>query len=226
MNCHGHALWRVMATSLDEVAGLPWLEIIKALASVAVAFVAWRALQTWRWQDKAKRQADFLDQLTEAVHDFIGTMPAPVTVVQLIKIGMESHIPMGQPTNSDPKVAGAIEYIKRRGDEDAKRLSEVLEVARPIATRVRALAAKGHVFKFQNYETCQNAVAMLVWQFDRMQALAAFIRHPSWYWQNEEVLGQLRKLMTIDPEDIQARLQSCHAAIITYVAEIYGGIYG
>jgi hypothetical protein len=225
MNCHGRALWRLMATSLDEVAGLPWLEIIKALASVAVAFVAWRALQTWRRQDKAKRQADFLDQLTEAVHDFIGTMAAPVTLVQVIKIGMETHIPR-EPKNSDPKVAGAIEYIEQRGGEDAKRLSEVLEAPRPIVTRIRALAAKGHVFKFQNYETCQDAVAMLVWQFDRMQALAAFIRYPSWYWQNEEVLGQLRKLITIDPEDIQARLQSCHAAIITYVGEIYGRIYG
>jgi hypothetical protein len=109
-----------LVSSFYAAVALPWLEIIKALAPVATAFIAWRALQNWRRQDKAKRQADFLDHLTEAVHDFIGTTPTPVTLVQLIKIGMSSHIPMER-KNSDPAVAGAIEYIERRGDEDAKR---------------------------------------------------------------------------------------------------------
>jgi hypothetical protein len=111
-------------------------------------------------------------------------MPTPVTLVHLVKIGMESHIPMER-KNTDPLVAGAIEYIERRGEEDGKRLSEALETVRPTFTRVRALAAKGNVFKFENYTSCQNAISTLVWQFDRMQALAAFIRNPHWYWQNK-----------------------------------------
>jgi hypothetical protein len=226
MNCDGHAFWRAIAVAAEELAGLPWLGIFRTLASVAVAFIAWRALRTWRQQEKAKRQTDFLDQLTETVHDFIGTMPAPVTMVQFIKIGMESHRPMEQLKSRDSRVAGAIEYIERRGDEDAKRLSQVLEPARPIATRLRALATKGRVFKFQNYETCQNAVAILVWQFTRTQALATFMRNPNWYWENDEVVEQLKKLMTIEPSDIQSRLESSHAEIITYVGEVYGRIYG
>src|SRR5580700_6951228 len=118
--------------------GLPWLELFKALAPVATAIIAFLALKNWKRQEKAKRQADFLDQFTEAVHDFIGAMPTPVTRVEMIKIGMQSHIPM-EPKNSEPAVAGAIEYIERRGNEDAKQLFEALEVARPAATRVRAL---------------------------------------------------------------------------------------
>jgi hypothetical protein len=211
--------------SFDVVTGLPWLEIIKALAPVMTAIIAFLALRNWKRQDKAKRQADFLDQLTEAAHDFIGTMPMPVTLVQLIKIGMASHIPMVR-KNSDPMVAGAIEYIERRGNEDAKRLFEALETARPAHTRIGALASKGNVFQFHDYKTCEKAVAMLAWQFDRMQALATFITTPSWYWQNEKIIEQLKKLMAIDPDDIRTHLSSHNAEIITYVGETYSHLYG
>jgi len=210
--------------SFDAIAGLPWLEVIKALAPVVTALIAWRALQNWSRQDKAKRQADFLDQLLEAVHDFMGKMPAPVTVVDLIKIGMASHIPM-QGKNSDPLVAGAIEYVERQGDTDAKRLIETLEAVRPVVTRLRALRAKGNVFKFQNYAGCANAVGLLVWQFDRMQGLASFMRNPHWYWENEEVIAQLKKLMAIEPEDIRTQLNTHHGAIISCVGETYGQVY-
>ena len=189
---------KALVWSFDVLTGLPWLEIIKALAPVATAIIAFLALKNWKRQDKAKRQADFLDQLTEAVHDFIGALPTPVTLVQIIKIGMASHIPMGEPKNSDPAVAGAIEYIERRGNEDAKRLFEALETSRPFQTRIRALAVKGNVFKFRDYATCKNAVANLAWQFDRMQALALFIRSSSWYWQNEEIITLLKKQMALD----------------------------
>jgi hypothetical protein len=211
--------------SFDAVTGLPWLEIIKAMAPVATAIIAFLALKNWKRQEKAKRQADFLDQFTEAVHDFIGAMPTPVTRVEMIKIGMQSHIPM-EPKNSEPAVAGAIEYIERRGNEDAKQLFEALEVARPAATRVRALTTKGNVFKFRDYEKCEKASAMLLWQFDSMEALAAFTSNPSWYWQNNEIIVHLRKLMAIDPDDIRKQFGTNNSEIINYVAETYSHLYG
>jgi hypothetical protein len=82
------------------------------------------------------------------------------------------------------------------------------------------------VFRFRNYEACQNAVAMLVWQFDRMQALAAFMRNPHWYWQNEEIIAQLKRLMAIDADEIRAHLNKHHAEVITYMGETYSRIYG
>jgi hypothetical protein len=216
---------RVLVWSFDVITGLPWLEIIKAMAPVATAIIAFFALKNWKRQDKAKRQADFLDQFTEAVHDFIGAMPTPVTRVEMIKIGMQSHIPM-EPKNSDPAVAGAIEYIERRGNEDANRLFEALNATRPAATRVRALTTKGNVFKFRDYDKCEKASAKLVWQFDIMEALAAFIGNPSWYWQNDEIIGHLKKLMVIDPNDIRQQFGINNSEIIAYVGETYSHIYG
>lgn len=216
---------KAVVWSFDAITSLPWLEIIKAIAPVITAIIAFLALRNWKRQDKTKRQADFLDQFTEAVHDFVGAMPTPVTIVQLVKIGMQTHIPRGAPKNSDPVVAGAIEYVERRGAEDGERLFEALEAARPAATRIRALTTKGKVFRFRDYGKCENASAKLVWQFDTMEALAAFINNPNWYWQNDEIIAQLRRLMAVDPDDIRQQFGISNSEIIDYVGKTYGHLY-
>ncbi len=211
--------------SFDAIAGVPWLEVIKALAPVATAIIAWRALANWRRQDKAKRHADFVDQLTDAVHSFVGLMPAPVTTVQLVKMGMAYHIPL-ESKNEDPYVAAAIDYIERRGADDAKRLTEALDPARPVFVRIQSLSAKTQVFDFEGYKDCQNAIGRLTWQFGRMQALAAFIGSSTWYWQNPEIITHLKKLMEIEPEEIQQHLDRDVAVVHGFVRDAYTRIYG
>jgi hypothetical protein len=194
------------------------------MAPVATASIAFFALKNWKRQDKTKRQADFLDQFTEAVHDFIGAMRTSLARVQMIKIGMQSYIPM-EPKNNDPAIAAAIEYIDRRGDEDGKQLFEDLEGARPAATRVRALVTKGNVFKFRDYDKCEKASATLVWQFDAMEALAAFISNTTLYWQNDKIIGVLKKMMDIEPDDMRKQFGINNSEVITYVGETYGHLY-
>lgn len=211
--------------SFDAIAGLPWLEVIKALAPVATAVIAFLALKNWKRQDKAKRQADFLDQLTDVVHSFVGLMPGPVTTTQFVKIGMAYHIPM-ESKNEDPYVAAAIDFIEKRGAHEAKRLTEALDPARPTFVRIQSLSAKGQVFGFDGYKDCQNAVSMLTWQFSRMQALAAFIGSSTWYWQNPEIIAHLKKLMEIEPEEISKHIDENVAAVHAFVRAAYGRIYG
>lgn len=214
----------VMVWLLDAIPSFPWLEAIRAIAPVATAGIAFFALRNWKRQDKTKRQADFLDQLTEAVHDFIGAMRTPLTRMQMIKIGMQSHSPM-EPKNSDPAIAGAIEYIERRGNEDGKQLFEDLEAARPAVARVRALVTKGNVFKFRDYDKCEKASATLVWQFDAMDALAAFISTSTWYWQNSEIIGLLKKMTAIDPDNMRKQFGISNSEVIAYVGKTYGHLY-
>lgn len=211
--------------SFEAITGVPWLEVIKAVAPVATAIIAWRALANWRRQDKAKRHADFLDQLTDAVHSYVGLMPGPVTTIQFVKTGMAYHIPM-ESKNDDPYVAAAIDYIEKRGQQDAKRLTEALDPARPAFVRIQSLSAKGQVFGFEGYKDCQNAVSMLTWQFGRMQALAAFIGSSTWHWQNPEIISHLKKLMEIEPEEMNKQMDENCIAIHAFVRAAYGRIYG
>jgi len=119
-------------TAFDAIIGVNWLEIIKTLAPVATAFIAFTALRNWQHQDKAKREADFLDVLIEAAHTYIVEMPKPITILEMAKIGMESHAPTWESgEQTDIAVKGAIAYIQKNGERHAKHLLEALEAVRP-----------------------------------------------------------------------------------------------
>lgn len=101
------------------------LEVIRAIALVATAVIAFLALRNWQRQDKAERGAEFLDALIEATHSYIAAMSKPITLLEIIKIGMESLAPTGE--TGEQAVKAAIAYIQKSGERQAKRLLEVLE---------------------------------------------------------------------------------------------------
>ncbi|MGO4302846.1 hypothetical protein [Cupriavidus sp. RAF12] len=213
--------------SFDAVTSTNWLEVIKAFAPVATAFIAFLALKNWQRQDKAKREAEFLDALIEAAHTYIAEVPKPITLLEMAKIGMASHAPTWESgEQTDKAVKGAIAYIQKNGERDAKRLLEVLEAVQPSAIELRSLATKGQVFKFDGYAKCQNAVAILTWHFDRIEAFMTVIGSPTWNWEHPEVLTLLKDMMAIDPDDIRKNIKENNVAMLEFARETYERIYG
>jgi len=213
--------------SFDAITSISWLEVIKALAPVATAVIAFFALKNWQRQDKAKREAEFLDSLIEATHTYIAEMPKPITLLEMAKIGMKSHAPTWESRDeADKAVKGAITYIQTNGEQDAKRLLGVLEAVQPATIKLRSLTAKGQVFNFDGYAKCQKAVAMLTWHFDRIEAFMAMIGSPTWNWENPEVLQHLKDVMAIDPNEIRKSVQDNNVAIIEFASGAYKRIYG
>lgn len=202
------------------------LQLITTLATVATAVIALLALRNWKHQDRAKREAEFLDALIDAAHAYIVGMAEPITLLEIAKIGMESHVPTWEAGDeADKAVRGAIAYIQERGKEDAKRLRDVLEAVRPSVIKLRSLAAKGQVFKFKNYAKCQNAVEMLTWHFDRIEAFTVVIGSPTWNWGHPDVLKNLKIAMGIGPDNIRASIEKDSIAVLEFAAETYQRIY-
>jgi hypothetical protein len=210
--------------SLDAIR---WPETISALAAVGTAAIAFGALQTWKHQDKAKREAEFLDALIEAAHTYIAEIPRPIMLLELSKIGIASHAPTWENgEDADKAVKGAIAYIKENGEHDVNRLLEAQEDVQPSSIKLRSLTAKGQVFKFEDYKECQNSVATLTWHLDRMEAFMAFIRSSSWKWENPEVLRHLKDVMAMDPVEMRKSIQDNNVALIKFVGATYKRIYG
>lgn len=213
--------------SFDAITSISWLEVIKALAPVATAVIAFVALRNWQRQDKAKREAEFLDALIEATHTYLAEMPKPITLLEMAKIGMASHAPTWESGDDAEKaVKGAIAYIHKNGEQDAKRMLGVLQAVQPSTIKLRSLAAKGQIFKFNGYAKCQNAVAMLTWHFDRIEAFTAVIGSPSWNWENPQVVKHLKDVMAIDADEIRKSVQENNVAIIEFASDTYKRIYG
>ena len=139
---------------------------------------------------------------------------------------MASHAPTWENGDeADKAVKGAIAYIQENGEREAKRLSEILEAVQPSTIKLRSLAAKGQVFKFDGYAKCKNAVAMLTWNFDRIEAFMSIIGSPTLNWKNLEVLKLLKDMIAIDPEDIRKSLKDNDVALLEFASETYKRIY-
>jgi len=194
---------------------------------VATALIALGALHNWRRQDKAKREAEFLDHLIEAMHSYIVEMHSPIELLRMARIGMASHVATWEEGDSAEKVArGAIAYISKHGAEHGKRLAASLKIVEPSVVRLRSLASKGQVFKFRNYAHCQNAVSLLTWHVDRLWSFVTIIDTPTWNWENPEVRSLLDKVMKIEADDIRESIGQNDVAAIEWARLTYERIYG
>jgi hypothetical protein len=215
-----------MTQTFAWMTSVDWLEGIKILAPVTTAIIAFMALRNWQRQDKAKREAEFLDAIIEAAHTYISDLTTPITIVEMAKISMTSRAPTWETGDeSDIAVKGAIAFIEKDGERVGKRLLEALMNARPSVVKLRSLAAKGQVFNFTDYGKCQDAVRMLTWHFDRAEGFAAYISTQYWYWANPQVREALTLVMSIDVGEMRAGVQDSHVALLEFGRATYKSIY-
>ncbi|CAG9186115.1 hypothetical protein [Cupriavidus pampae] len=209
--------------SFDVLTSIQWLELIKAVAPVATAIIAFLALRNWRRQDKAKREAEFLDSLIEATHDYVAEIPTPITLLEIARIGMASH---ASGESSDAAVFGAVTFIRQQGGDHAQRMLAALAATKSSMIKLRSLATKGQVFAFDDYANCMNAVAMLTWQYDRTEAFTALIGSSSLNWEHPEILRRLVDVMAIEPDEMRTCVRDNNIALIKFASDTYKLIYG
>ena len=203
------------------------MEIIQISGLIVSAYVAWiatRALNTWKQQLKAQKQTDFMDAITEAVHEFIRLMDDPIDKVKFVKSRIknyEGYIELDQSLENSE----AITYIQSHGQEDAKQLYEYLKPCTHILSKIDYLVVKGDVLGFKNYNECQNACSIITFQYNRIQYLRYIIGTPTLYWNNPEIQEALSKVIHLDPNDIEKQIKEQKVKILNFVDDNYKTIY-
>lgn len=184
--------------------------------------IAVTALYSWKDKAKAEKRTEYLDELIDAVHEYIQALAAPVQSFKFIRIGIDSH--SGDVARYGAN-APAIDYIGRRGKEDSAELWEKLSKANALIARVNALVAKGQVYGFQDFTSAANAIRMLLWQHERLQVVASMIDNSNLNWEHPQVVSALEKMLSIDPADIDAHLQKYDVEFLKFVEANYRQIY-
>ena len=208
-------MYKVVTWILDALTRVEWLDILKTVGTLATAVIAYLALRNWQRQDRATREAEFLDALIETVHAYVVELGRPIALVESVRIGMKSQTSAWN--DDDESVAiekGAILYIKKEGAEAAKRLLVALDEVRPASIRLRSLGTKGQVFSFKDYAKCHDALALLIWQFDRMEAFATIVGSPTLNWENPEVKRTLLNVLTVAPKDIRKHIAENNLTVL------------
>jgi hypothetical protein len=207
----------------ELLAKIEWLNLIQTFAVIFAAYIAYAALHTWKHQEKAKKQTDFLDQLTDYVHEYIQAISQPIELVKFTYIGFESY--RNLPSNLEHQHSNIIAYIKSRGSEDAKKLWETLNRASHLVAKIQALVAKGQVYGFINFNKCHDSIKMLLWQHRRLQVVASIIGNPSFNWEHPDVIKGIDNMLTVQPSDIESHLQNYNMEFLAFVQENYQSIY-
>jgi hypothetical protein len=195
--------------------------MLTALASIWVAVIATCALRTWKYQTRAEKHIQFMDGLTDTVHEYIQAMEAPIEMLKYIEIVIEAHSESVSMQHPDAKYAGISYYIVKDGKADQTRLNEYLDKVRPIMSRMVSLATKGQVMGFKNYGQCYDACTMLAWSHGQIGAVAMMIgfTHPN--WANEKVQEAFDKIMTVKSHSIRKNLEKYNGIFLAFVKQNY-----
>ena len=175
-------------------------------------------------QTEGSKTNDFLDAITDSIHDFIIQMAAPIAFVKFTKVAIKCH---ADPAQVDTRLStpGAIAHI-REGETYSKQLGELLDNIKPIVSKIRTLVAKGQVLGFRNYNECPDSCDLITWQYDRIQAFSVG------YWWDHFVLGKsevkdtVDKVLSIEAEDIEIYLQKQNINLLDFVRTNYLTILG
>lgn len=216
-----------MQQVITWLAGVNWLEVVRSLATLVTAAIAFAALKNWQRQDKARREVEFLDALIEAVHTYIVELGRPIALIESTRIGMRSQTSSWEDEDQTGATAkGAVIFIKKDGERAAKRLFDALNEVRPALIKVRSLGTKGQVFSFKKYVKCHKALAMLAWQFDRIQAFAGIVGSPTLNWDHPEVQHSLQSVLTVQEDDLRKHLAENNVIVLDFAREAYARSYG
>lgn len=198
--------------------------LIQGIVGIWLATVATIALNTWKHQLKANKQADFLDELTEEIHQFIESLVPSISIIKFTQIGIESHKDMPDLDNS-LKHPEAVRYIEKHGEKDSKQLYEKLEVSSKFVSRIRALSVKGQVLGFKDYSKCMHSCHMLITQYNRIQAFADIIGRTSLNWSHPEVESTLNKILSVTEEDLKLQTEGHHVGFLEFAKSSYEKLY-
>lgn len=206
---------------------MDWLEIIRTLAPVVTAVIAFLALRNWQRQDKAKREAEFLDALIEEMHAYILAIRIPLGQLKLSQTGIRAHASTSESGDESEKtIKGAVTYIEKNGERDAQRLFEKLNDVRPSLGKLRALVAKGQVFRFKDYAVCREDLYQLMSQFEKLESCGAVLGLTGMNWEHPIVIAQLKTLVALDAEAIHADILKYNLTVIKFATDTYKRIYG
>ncbi len=206
---------------VETIKSVSWSTILPAIASIWVAIVATRALRTWKDQTRAQKHMEFMDELTDTVHEYIQAMEAPVQILKFVKIGIQAYSETELLLGKNSKNAGIISYMEKNGKTDYMQLNECIDKVRPIISRMNSLVVKGQVLGFDNYKQCYNACTMLALSCGQLEAFAMLIGSTHLNWQNQEVKQFFDKVMIVDAKTIKENLEKQNSVFLEFVKSTY-----
>ena len=195
-----------------------WPNILTCIAALWTAYVATRALNTWRSQTKYNTRIQFLSDLLDATHSYIEAIEYPLGMAKVIKIKVESQL-------DEDEYEKLKDYIKSDGAVDGQTMYTYLKEILPHTTRLKAMSAKGQIYGFVDYHMIQSACHNLVSVTDKLSGVCSIIGMTNLPWDNQEIEQTVRMVLSTVSEDFESITQEANVKIIKYIEAEFKDTY-
>lgn len=228
MSCVWHpALCEAATWSKQALGGVSWLEVLKTVAPVLTAWIAWRALKNWRRQDRAKIQAQVLDDLIETTHRFAEVTERPFARIHIAQLGFRAYQYASEATTpEDVEIDGAAGWIDKNGREYAKSMELDLEPFEALMAKLRTLETKARVFQFPKATKLTKGIQEFASISMQCHSFVAVVHSENWTWDVLEVREVVLNAARLNPDAMRKRVQEAKLSITEFVEAGYRKIYG
>jgi len=193
---------------------------LTAGATCVTAWVALQALHTWKKQLFAEKKIEFIDELTNTVHEYIVEISPAVDYLKYIKMSIDAHSSSVFPTDKRLN-AGMINFIEKAGKSHQEKLMSYLDKTRTVLKKVAPLNAKGQVFGFDDYLECHQVCTNLCEIYEKLGSIAVLIGNTSLNWENPEVQNVLDKLKNFEFNSVREQMDKDHVKFLSCINKMY-----
>ena len=211
-------LW--LGVLMKWLAAVEWPAALQGVAAVWVAVVSTIALRTWRTQLRAQKYIEFIEAITNTVHEYILLMRDPVTHLDMARISISSR-QRADTESSALQSQALVDFIEREGRERSQVIWDSLALVKPVLSRLQSLSVKGQALGMVGYERCFNACRMLEWSYNQLEAFCAIIRSPHMNWEHPEVQKNLKTAASIEPSALRSNLATQNVEIVGFAKDVY-----
>lgn len=209
---------------INKISTWNWSGVITSTTSLITVIIAYIALSSWKKQHKTEKYTLFLDELTDAIHEYLQLIQVPVQQLKFIKIAINCYqnTPRLNNSLSHPE---AVLFITEKGTQEAKALRSSLSSCQNSFNKIKSLSVKGQILNIENYSSCFQSCEQLTWQHGRLEAFCTIIGNPHLNWENPTVNESLESVLAITSEEIQAILNKYHIEYLNFVKTTYSKLY-
>lgn len=182
---------------------------LTAIASCLLAYFAWKALSSWQNQIRAKKQIEFLEEISNAIHGYANGLFFSFRILDDMNEEIDSYQHDASLTPSSAK-NGLICYRKEHGREKGKCLLYSLEDCVEHSQKLQDLNSKGEFLGLKSYNLCKEFYEYFEQQYISLRIIGTYFNAPDLNNNGNISIDQdlQSELLNINSKEDRAKLKT------------------
>jgi hypothetical protein len=83
------------------------------------------------------------------------------------------------------------------------------------------LITKGKIYEFSDYYECQNAIKMILFQYNKLSGVSTLIKGQNLYFKNTEIQNTIIQSLSQDYENMENELYKSNIVLLNFATKNY-----